>query len=321
MLFLYREVLARPLGDLGRLVRAPAPSRLPVVLTRGEVARVLGELRGVSWLIAVLLYGGWLRIGEAVSLRVKDLDLERGEIRIRRGKGQKDRVTVLPGAAIGPLREHLGLVWRLRRRDLAGGAGRVELPGALAAKYPRAAAEWPWQWVFPAARVYRDRVSGERCRHHRHPSAVQRAVASAVRRAGLSKRASCHTLRHSFAARPRRHAGGHWPDARGAVPSSHLRCGPGAGQRVLSHCVRPEPQGAACPASPTPEEAMSQSRFPEGWDAARVQRVLQHYEQQTDEEAVAEDEAAYEPPTHTAMEVPVDLVPTVRELIAKRRAS
>lgn len=199
LLFLYREALGQPLGDLGRLVRARPPDRLPVVLSRGEVALVLGELQGVYWLVGMLLYGAGLRLREAVTLRVKDLDLERGEIRIRRGKGQKDRVTVLPRSLQAPIRTHLTGVRRLHGRDLEAGWGRVELPGALAAKLPRAAGEWPWQWVFPATRTYRDRATGERRRHHLHPTAVQRAMSGAVRRAGLSKRASCHTLRHSFA--------------------------------------------------------------------------------------------------------------------------
>jgi site-specific recombinase XerD len=132
-------------------------------------------------------------------LRIKDVDLERGEIRIRRGKGGVDRVTVLPEAVRSSLAAHLGRVRALHGEDLAAGGGRVFLPGALERKLPNAAAEWPWQWVFPAARTYQDRVTGERRRHHLHPSAMQRAMVVVVRRSGVGKRASCHTLRHSFA--------------------------------------------------------------------------------------------------------------------------
>jgi len=199
LLVLYRDVLGRPLGDLGSVLKARAPSRLPVVLSRGEVQRVLEELAGTSQLIGILLYGAGLRLTEAVTLRVKDVDLGRGEITIRRGKGAKDRVTVLPERVRGPLAAHLEMVKELHQRDLAVGAGRVVLPEALDRKLPGASAEWAWQWVFPGTRVYRDRRTGEMRRHHLHHTAVQRAMTAAVRRAGLAKRASCHTLRHSFA--------------------------------------------------------------------------------------------------------------------------
>jgi integron integrase len=147
----------------------------------------------------MLLYGSGMRLQECLTLRVKDLDLERGEIRIRRGKGGKDRVTMLADSVRGVLRGHLEEVRMVHRRDQAAGGGRVELPDALVRKYPGAAASWAWQWVFPATRQYRDRVTGERKRHHLDPSVVQRAMTAAVRRAGIGKRASCHTLRHSFA--------------------------------------------------------------------------------------------------------------------------
>lgn len=199
LLFLYRRVLELPLAGLGEIPVGRRPVRLPVVLTPSEVAVVLGRLRGVSWLVAVLLYGGGLRLMEALTLRVKDVDLERGELRLRRAKGARDRVTVLPRVAVADLRRQLEWVRLQHGRDLAAGAGRVALPGALALKYPNAAVSWPWQWVFPATRHYRDRATGERRRHHLHPSMVQRAVAQAVRESGIGKRASCHTLRHSFA--------------------------------------------------------------------------------------------------------------------------
>jgi integron integrase len=199
LLFLYEHVLGRPLGKLKELRWARPRARLPVVLTAQEVERVLVGLRGVRWLVAMLLYGSGLRLLECLQLRVKDVDLERGEIRVRTTKGGTPRVTVLPEAVRELLRAHLAAVRRQHERDVARGAGSVALPGALAAKYPRAAREWPWQWVFPATREYVDRASGERRRHHLHESAVQRAVKAAVLRSGIGKRATCHTLRHSFA--------------------------------------------------------------------------------------------------------------------------
>ena len=199
LLFLYREVLGRPLGNLGAVLRARAPTRLPVVLSRAEVQVVLEQLPGVYGLFGTLLYGAGLRLNEAVTLRVKDIDFGRGEILIRRGKGAKDRVTVLPETIRGALAAHLEEVKALHQADLAAGGGRVALPDALERKLPNAASELAWQWVFPAARRYRDPASQELRRHHLHASAVQRAVTRAVRRSGITKRASCHTLRHSFA--------------------------------------------------------------------------------------------------------------------------
>ena len=199
LLFLYRDVLRQPLGDVRGLVRASGPRRLPVVLTPGEVGRVLDRLSGDSWLVAMILYGSGVRLMEALTLRVKDVDFGRGEIRVRRGKGAKDRVTVLPARLTVPLTEHLGRVRALHQRDVAAGGGRVALPGALERKAPLWAADWAWQWVFPAHRRYRDPASGGQRRHHLDASAVQRAVARAVRESGIGKRATCHTFRHSFA--------------------------------------------------------------------------------------------------------------------------
>ncbi len=199
LLFLYRHVLDRPLEQLAALPRGRSPTRLPVVLTQGEVQRVLGRLDGVYRLLGVLLYGGGMRLMEGITLRVKDLDLERREIVIRRGKGAKDRVTVLPAALVDPLRDHLARMRERHQKDLADGAGWVALPGALARKYPNAGRSWPWQWLFPATRRHRDAASGQVRRHHLHESAMQRAMTGAVRASGIGKRASCHTLRHSFA--------------------------------------------------------------------------------------------------------------------------
>jgi integron integrase len=197
--FLYREVLRTPLGALGQLPQVRGPERLPVVLTPAEVQRVLAQLRERMWLIGMLLYGSGLRLLECLTLRIKDVDFERGEIRIRRGKGAKDRITMLPDRARQSLRRQLDLVAAIHTRDLAEGAGWVQLPGALDLKYPNAARSLSWQWVFPARRRHLDRESGQLRRHHLHETAVQRAMADAVRRSGIGKRASCHTLRHSFA--------------------------------------------------------------------------------------------------------------------------
>jgi integron integrase len=199
LLFLYRDVLERPLGVLSPFPRARAPVRLPVVLTREEVGRVMAGLRDEPRLVAMLLYGSGLRLLEAMTLRVKDLDLERGELWIRRAKGAKDRVTVLAESVREPLERHLAAVRAQHERDVLVGAGWVELPDALGRKYPGAGQAWPWQWVFPARRRYRDPVTGQVRRHHLHESVVQRAVAVAVRASGIGKRASSHTFRHSFA--------------------------------------------------------------------------------------------------------------------------
>jgi len=199
LLFLYRVVLGRDLGWLDHLVRAKRPTRVPTVLSRGEVTALLGELDGTARLVASLLYGAGLRLLEGLRLRVKDLDFERNEITVRDGKGRKDRVTLLPAAAREPLRRHLERVRRLHERDLARGLGSVALPDALARKYPTARRELGWQWVFPATSHYQDRATGERRRHHLHESVIQRAVKEAARRARVAKPATCHTLRHSFA--------------------------------------------------------------------------------------------------------------------------
>jgi integron integrase len=199
LLFLYGHVLERPLGRLRELSWARARARVPVVLTREEVERVIGELRGAPRLVAMLLYGSGLRLLECLQLRVKDVDLGRGEIRVRDTKGGRPRVTVLPAVTRPPLERHLAAVRQMHREDRARGGGLVTLPGALGRKYPSAAREWAWQWLFPARREYVDRATGERRRHHLHESVIQRAVKVAVLRSGVAKRATCHTFRHSFA--------------------------------------------------------------------------------------------------------------------------
>jgi integron integrase len=199
LLFLYKEVLLAPLPQIELKDRARVPVRLPVVLARDEVRRVLQHLAGVPRLVAALLYGSGLRLMECVELRVKDIDFDRRSIVVRRGKGQKDRATLLPASIVDALRAHLDAVREVHRRDLASGFGRAVLPDALDRKYPSASTERGWQFVFPAGRLCRDPVYGPASRFHLHESAIQRAVTEAVRASGITKRASCHTLRHSFA--------------------------------------------------------------------------------------------------------------------------
>jgi integron integrase len=200
LLFLYERVLERPLDRIEGVVRARRPRRLPVVLSREEVGVVLGELEGDRWLVCGLLYGGGLRVLEGLRVRVKDLDFARGETFVRDGKGGKDRVTVLPAALYEPLQEHLRRVRRQHEADVQAGLGEAPLPEALARKYPNAAREWGWQWVFPASSHYLDPQTRKRYRHHLHESVIQKAVHEAVRRAGLAKPATPHSFRHSFAA-------------------------------------------------------------------------------------------------------------------------
>ena len=201
LVFLYRDVLEMPVGWLTALVRAKRPTRVPVVLARAEVRRVLTKMkgRGTSALVVGVLYGTGMRLLEALRLRAKDLDFAANEITVRGGKGDRDRVTMMPERLKGPLLHHLATVRAQHEKDLAEGAGWVEMPGALGAKYPIAGREWGWQWVFPATRTYDHGPSGQRRRHHLHETVVQRAFREAVRAAGLTKSASCHTLRHSFA--------------------------------------------------------------------------------------------------------------------------
>ena len=199
LLFLYREVLRQDVPWLDDVVRAKRPVRLPVVLTRDEVRAVIRQLHGTPRLMAILMYGSGLRLLECARLRVKDIDFGRRQIIVRAGKGDKDRVTTLPATIGSELARHLEAIKRQHDVDVGQSAGWVELPWALARKYPNAGREWAWQWVFPATRFYVDRETGQRRRHHLHESVVQRAVKDAVRRAGIAKPATCHTLRHSSA--------------------------------------------------------------------------------------------------------------------------
>lgn len=199
LLFLYEHVLNQPLDRIDGVVRARRPKRLPVVLTADEVSQVMAQLSGDKWLVAMLLYGGGLRLLEALRLRIKDLDFERHEVTVRRGKGDKDRVTTMPRAVSRPLHDHLRRVQVIHQQDLADGYGRAELPYALDRKYPNANREWRWQFLFPQQRRWRNPKTGEQGRHHIDESLVQRAITAAVRDAGLAKRVTCHTFRHSFA--------------------------------------------------------------------------------------------------------------------------
>jgi integron integrase len=199
ILFMYRDVLKIKLPWIQDVQRAKRPQRLPVVLTRGEVKSVLAQLEGTVWLMAGITYGGGLRLLECLRLRVKDVDLDRCEIIVRDGKGQKDRVTMLPRTLVEPLRTHLARVRALHEQDVADGFGRVYLPFALDRKYPNADLEWGWQYVFPAKRRSIDPRGGCERRHHANPEVLQRAMKNAVRRANIIKPASVHTLRHSFA--------------------------------------------------------------------------------------------------------------------------
>jgi integron integrase len=199
LLFLYRHVLGVELPWLGNVVRARRPQRLPVVLSRAEVAAVLANLDGVHWLIGGLLYGGGLRVTEALRLRVKDLLLDRGELIVRDGKGAKDRVTVIAQRLIVPLKGHLARLRDWCENERRRGNPGVSLPAALARKYPNAATQWGWQYLFPSSTLCRDSFTGSSVRHHLHEKTIQRAMQSAVRRADIAQPVTCHTLRHCFA--------------------------------------------------------------------------------------------------------------------------
>jgi integron integrase len=199
LLFLYREVLNIDLPWLDKVVRAKQPQRLPVVLTRQEVTAILDRMTGVHGLMARLLYGTGMRLMECVRLRVKDLDFERAEIVVRDGKGAKDRITMLPQALIGPLQDHLRWRRQLFEDDKAKGRAAVYLPDALGKKYPNAAVDWPWQYIFPSGSYSMDPRSGEERRHHIDEKLLQRAVKKAVQASGVAKLATPHTFRHSFA--------------------------------------------------------------------------------------------------------------------------
>lgn len=199
LLFFFENVIGRKLALIEGVVHAKTPRRLPVVLSRDEVRLVLDAMSATPRLMAMLLYGSGLRLLECCRLRVKDVDFDQNQIVVRAGKGDKDRYTMLPASAQEPLRRHLDAVRAQHQEDLAQGLGAVALPYSLDRKYPNAPKEWAWQWVFPATTHYVDTETGQRRRHHLHETVLQRAFKEARIRCGLSKPASCHSLRHSFA--------------------------------------------------------------------------------------------------------------------------
>ncbi|MFA6386026.1 MAG: integron integrase [Candidatus Paceibacterota bacterium] len=199
LLFFFRNVMNMPVGDVGEVIRAKKPKRLPVVMSRQEVRAVLAGLKGDKWLAASLMYGTGLRLMECLELRVQDIDFARNEIVVRNGKGAKDRMTMLPETLRKPLCEHLEQVKKIHEKDITEGWGRVPIPGALEKKYPNASVDWAWQWVFPQERRWKDSVTSTQGRYHMDPSILQSAVHEAIIKAGIAKSASCHTFRHSFA--------------------------------------------------------------------------------------------------------------------------
>lgn len=199
LLFLYRDVLHLEIPYLDQIVRATGPRRLPVILSREEVARIFAGLSGRSRLVVGLLYGSGLRLVEALELRVKDLDLDRRELHVRHGKGGKDRHTVMPGELVQPFRNHLAALSAWYQRERSVGAPGVAIPGAAKKKYPGAPTSFEWQWIFPSHSLCRDPYDGTTVRHHVHPRTLQRTVQQAISRAGIAKPAGCHTFRHCFA--------------------------------------------------------------------------------------------------------------------------
>ena len=199
ILFLYKFVLEKDIGWVHGIARAKGPKRLPVVLSKREVRAVLGELDGTNRLVGTLLYGCGFRLLECLQLRVKDVDFDRGQVAVRSGKGDKDRTVMLPRAAKRELERHMRRVRRRYEADLEEPDFSVTLPESLKRKLPRAGRDWAWHYVFPSSRTFLDDQTGEPRRHHMHPSGIQRAMTEAVRSSRITKRATCHTLRHSFA--------------------------------------------------------------------------------------------------------------------------
>jgi len=199
IIFLYRYTLEKKIGDLGEVIRARKPVRLPVVMTKEEVKAVLDCLSRDKSLIACLMYGAGLRLMECLRLRVQDVDFNLNQITVRDGKGNKDRITMLPSSVKKSLAEHLSNIKKIHEADICKGFGRVLMPDALARKYPNASKEWRWQWIFPQESLWLNKETGERGRHHIDESIIQKVVKEAVAKAGLVKRATCHTFRHSFA--------------------------------------------------------------------------------------------------------------------------
>lgn len=199
LLFLYRDVLGMELGEIAGVVRAKRSTYLPTVFTRAEAQAIISELDGTPRLVVGLLYGAGLRLNEALRIRVKDIDFDSMQITVRSGKGDKDRVTLIPTSLVDPLSIHLEKVKILHREDLARGFGKVLLPNAINRKYPGASSEWAWQYVFPSAKISASWDDGKLRRHHATETPIQKAVRAAMSRAGVNKHGNCHTFRHSFA--------------------------------------------------------------------------------------------------------------------------
>lgn len=199
LLFLYRHLIGREVGDLGKVIRASKPTYLPVVMTRDEVKAVLANLTGDKCLMALLMYGAWLHLMKCLELCVQDIDFASNEILVRDGKGTKDRITMLPELLKKPLQGHPQKVKVIHEKDLAEVWGRVQMPGTLDRKYPNAPKEWCWRWIFPQENRWKNTKTGEEGRHHTHETLLQRDVKEAIRKADVIKHAGCHTFRHSFA--------------------------------------------------------------------------------------------------------------------------
>jgi integron integrase len=193
------EIAEREIGDIGDVIRARKPKRLPVVMTRDGVKNVISRLSGDKWLMASLMYGTGMRLMECLRLRVQDIDFGRNEILVRDGKGAKDRITMLPESLYKPLQKNLKEIKAIHEKDIAEGWGRVQMPNALDRKYPKAPSDWCWQWVFPQERRWKNIKTGEEGRHHVHETVLQQAVKEAVHNAKIVKHVGCHTFRHSFA--------------------------------------------------------------------------------------------------------------------------
>lgn len=199
LLFLYRDVLKQEFEDLGNVMRAKKPRKLPVVFSKEEIRKILNQLEDRSWLMGQIMYGAGLRVMECVRLRVKDIDFHYRQIVVRDGKGRKDRITMLPGIIVDNLKRHLEKVRAIHENDLKAGFGTVYLPYALERKYKHANRDWAWQYIFPSSRRSIDPRSGVEQRHHVNESVIQKAIRTAIRRAGIAKTGNCHALRHSFA--------------------------------------------------------------------------------------------------------------------------
>lgn len=199
LIFMYKKVLKREDFKFGKFTRAKKPVRIPIVLSKREVEQIFSQLQGVYFLICNLLYGAGLRLNECLSLRVKDIDFDNRQIIVQRGKGEKDRRTILPEKLVDALTEQLIIRKRIHEKDILQGYGIVNLPDAIRKKYPNANKEFKWQYVFPAARKYYDKELKQTIKYHLHSSAVQKDFRKALLKSGIDKTAGCHTLRHSFA--------------------------------------------------------------------------------------------------------------------------